>query len=110
MNQEDGYKVARALLLVGGLVALVIGAVELANINMVRLFTTASTATTIDLFGPTMLIVVGVIALVTSSRVSDEPLDIVLAVLGILAGGAGGAIVAIAGILAIVSKHALGQK
>ena len=96
-------------MLVGGIVALVIGAIELANIDVLRAVVTSNTATTLSLFGPTMLIVAGVVALASSSRISDEPLDVVLAVLGILAGGAGGALVAIGGISAIISKHALPQ-
>lgn len=94
-------------MLVGGLISLVVGAIGLANANLLRAVATANAGTSMDLFGPTLLIVVGVVALATASRVEDEPLDIVLAVLGILAGGAGGALVAIAGISAIVSKHAL---
>jgi len=94
-------------LLVGGIVSLVLGAISLANVNILRALTSASAGTSLDLFGPTMLIVVGVVGLTTASRVEDEPLDIVLAVLGILAGGVGGALVALAGISAIVSKHAL---
>lgn len=97
-------------MLVGGIVSLVVGAIGLANANLVRAITSASAGTNLDLFGPTMFIVVGVVGLATANRVEDEPLDIVLAVLGILAGGVGGALVALAGISAIVSKHALAAK
>lgn len=97
-------------MLVGGIASLVVGAIGLANANLVRAITSTSAGTNLDLFGPTMFIVVGVVGLATAGRVEDEPLDIVLAVLGILAGGVGGALVALAGISAIVSKHALAAK
>ncbi len=107
LNQQDAYKVARALLLVGGLLSLVLGAIGLANVNVLRALAASSAPSSLDLFGPTMLVVVGIVALATANKVEDEPVDIVLAVLGILAGGVGGVLVAIAGISAIVSKHTL---
>ena len=104
MNQEDGYQISKALLLVGGIVLIVLGASELAGIGAIgidRLFAFMGT------LGPIMAIVVGAVALITASRVKDLTTSVVLAVLGLLAGGIGGALVAIAGILAIVSKHTL---
>jgi hypothetical protein len=104
MNQEDGFQISRALLLIGGIVAIAFGATvlgsmgSLAAINLSRLF---------SLTGPLMAIVVGVVALVTANRVKDEPISVVLAVLGFITGGAGGVLVAIAGISAIISKHTL---
>jgi hypothetical protein len=104
MNQEDGYQISKALLLVGGIVLIVLGATEIAGIGAIgidRLFYSLGT------LGPIMAIVAGAVALITASRVKDLTTDVVLAVLGLLAGGIGGIIVAIAGILAIISKHTL---
>ena len=104
MNQEDGYQIARTLLLIGGIVAIAFGATalgsmgSLATINMTRLLSFA---------GPLFTIVVGAVALVAAGKVSDEPIDVVLAVLGFIAGGAGGVLVAVAGISAIISRHTL---
>jgi hypothetical protein len=102
MNQEDGYSIARALLLIGGIVALAFGATAL-GVNV----TGANYSTLLSFPGPLLTMIVGVVALVGSSRVKDEALDIVLAVLGFIAGGAGGVLVAIAGVWAIVSRHTL---
>ena len=103
MNQDDAYSLARAILLIGGIVAIAYGATLLGNyLNSGRTFT--------DIFavqGPILGVIVGVVALVASSKVKDEAIDIVLAVLGFLAGGLGGVLVAIGGIWAIISKYTL---
>lgn len=94
MNQEDGYSIALALLLIGGIVAIAFGATAL-GVGI----TGARTYTDLLAFpGPLLTMIVGVVALVGSSRVKDEALDIVLAVLSFIAGGAGGVLVAIAGV------------
>ena len=103
MNQEDAYSLARAILLIGGVVAIAYGATLLGNY-----FTNGRTFT--DIFavqGPVLGVIVGVVALVASSRVKEEPVAIVLAVLGFLAGGLGGVLVAIGGIWAIISRYTL---
>jgi len=104
MNQEDGYQIARTLLLIGGIVAIAFGATELGGIGVV---TSVSLATLTSISGPLFTIIVGAVALVTANRVSNEPMNVVLAVLGFIAGGAGGVLVAVAGISAIISRHAL---
>ncbi len=103
MNQEDGYQISRALLLIGGIVAIAFGATAIgANLTATRTY-----ADVLAFPGPLLALVVGVVALVTSSRVKDEALDVVLAVLGFMAGGVGGVLVAIAGVWAIISRHTL---
>ena len=103
MNQEDAYSLARAILLIGGIVAIAFGATTLgANIASYRTFPDALANT-----APLLTLIVGVAALVTSSRVKDEAIDIVLAVLGFLAGGLGGVLVAIGGIWALISKYTI---
>lgn len=103
MNQEDAYQLARALLLIGGILAIAFGATALgANIANYRTLANAFAYST-----PLLGVVVGVVALVASSRIKEEGIDIVLAVLGFLAGGWGGALVAIGGIWAIISRYTL---
>ncbi len=104
MNQEDGYQIARTLLLIGGIVAIAFGATTLGGIAAI---TTLSLARLTSISGPLFTIVVGAVALVTANKVSDEPMNVILAVLGFIAGGAGGVLVAVAGISAIISRHAL---
>ncbi len=107
MNQEDGYQIARALLMIGGIVALAFGATKLGSLgNQASL----SNASLFSLTGPLMTLVVGAVALVAAGRVTEESFAIVTAVLGFIVGGAGGVLVAIAGISAILSKHALHSK
>jgi len=103
VNQENGYQIARALLLIGGVVALAFGATAL-GVNL------SNTRTLSDIFafpGPLLTTIVGVIAMVASSRVKEEAIDIVVAVLGFIVGGAGGVLVAIAGVWAIISRYTL---
>ncbi len=103
MNQEDGYQLSRALLLIGGIVAIAFGATTLGT----NLFNSRTYSDLLTFSGPLFAMVVGVVALVTSSRVKQEVLDVVLAVLGFMAGGIGGVLVAIAGVWAIISRHTL---
>jgi hypothetical protein len=103
MDQEDGYQVSRALLLIGGIVALALGATAVGvNITNSRTY-----AEILSYPGPLLTMIVGVAAMVASSKVKDEALNIVVAVLGFLAGGIGGVLVAIAGVWAIISRHTL---
>jgi cytochrome bd-type quinol oxidase subunit 2 len=103
MNQDDAYSLARAILLIGGIVAIAFGATTLgANISS---HTTLQAA--LADYTPLLGVIVGVVALVASSRIKDEAIAIVMAVLGFLAGGLGGVLVAIGGIWAIISRYTL---
>lgn len=103
MKQEDAYSLARAILLIGGVVAIAFGATTLgANITSYRTLADALANT-----APLLGVIVGVVALVVSSRIKDEPIAIVMAVLGFLAGGLGGVLVAIGGIWALISRYTL---
>lgn len=103
MNQEDAYSLARAILLIGGIVAIAYGATLLGSY-----FTGGRPLTDIlAVPGPFLGVVVGVAALVSSSRIREEPIAIVMAVLGFLAGGLGGVLVAIGGIWAVISRYTL---
>ena len=107
MNQEDSYSLARAVLLIGGILAIAFGATTLGA----DLTSRATLSAILSDTGPLLGVAVGVIALVASSRVKDEAVDIILAVLGFLAGagaaGVGGILVAIGGIWAIVSRYTI---
>jgi len=103
MNQEDGYQISRALLLIGGVVAIAFGATALGS----NLFNSRTYADLTSVSGPLFAIIVGVVALVTSSRVNEEAIAVVVAVLGFIASGWGGILVAIAGVWAIISRHTL---
>jgi hypothetical protein len=107
MNQDDGYQIAKALLIIGGIVALAFGATELGSLGNAA---TLRNATLFSLTGPLMTLVVGAVALVAAGRVAEESFAIMAAVLGFIVGGAGGVLVAIAGISAIASKYALHSK
>lgn len=103
MKQEDAYSLARALLLIGGILATAFGATALgANLTSYRTLpdVVANTA-------PLLSMIVGVVALVASSRIKEEAIAIVMAVLGFLAGGLGGVLVAIGGIWALISRYTL---
>jgi hypothetical protein len=103
MNQDDAYSLARAILLIGGIVALAFGATLLGTY-----FTGGRPLSDIlAVPGPLLGVVVGVVALVASSRIKEEAVAIVMAVLGFLAGGLGGVLVAIGGIWAIISRYTL---
>ncbi len=103
MNREDGYQISRALLLIGGIVAIAFGATALgANFFNARAYSDLLTFS-----GPLFLMVVGVVALATSGRIHEEAVAVVLAVLGFIASGPGGLLVAIAGVWAIISRHTL---
>ena len=103
MNQEDAYSLARAILLIGGIVAIAFGATALG----VSLTSANALSTFMANPGPLLGVVVGVVALVASSRIKDEAIAIVMAVLGFLAGGLGGVLVAIGGIWALISRYTI---
>ena len=105
MKQEDAFSLARAVLLIGGILAIAFGATALgANLSTYSTVSAALAHT-----GPILGIIVGVVALVASSRVREEPIAVVMAVLGFLAGGLGGVLVAIGGIWALISRYTLKQ-
>ena len=104
MKQEDAYSLARAVLLIGGIVALAFGATEFGN----QISNTTNFAAAISRdYTPLLTVIVGVAALVTSSRIKDEPIAIIMAVLGFLAGGLGGVLVAIGGVWALITRYTI---
>ena len=103
MNQDDAYSLARAVLLIGGILAIAFGATTLgANLSSYSSLSNALANT-----GPLLGVIVGVVALVASSRISQEPIAIIMAVLGFLAGGWGGVLVAIGGIWALITRYTI---
>ena len=105
MKQDDAYSLARAILLIGGILAIAFGATTLGS-NLVNYRTLGDALTNT---APLLGIIVGVVALVASSRIKDEAIAIVMAVLGFQAGGLGGVLVAIGGIWALVTRYTLKQ-
>lgn len=103
MNQDDAYSLARAILLIGGIVAIAFGATALGA----SLTGTNALSSILASPGPLLGVIVGVVALVASNRIKDEAIAIVMAVLGFLAGGLGGVLVAIGGIWAIISRYTI---
>ncbi len=103
MNQDDAYSLARAILLIGGIVALAFGATLLGSY-----FTNGRPLSDIlAVQGPLLGVIVGIAALVASSRIKVEAVAIIMAVLGFLAGGLGGVLVAIGGIWAVITRYTL---
>jgi uncharacterized membrane protein HdeD (DUF308 family) len=94
------YSLARAVLLIGGIVAIVLGATALGD-------GIATYRAPVAYTPPSLTVITGVVALAASNRTKDEAADIVLAVLGFLAGGVGGALVTAGDTWALVSKHAM---
>jgi len=104
MNQDDAYSLARAILLIGGIVAIAFGATALGgNFTSYRTISNAFA----NSFGPLLSVIVGVVALVASSRIKDEAIAVVMTVLGFVAGGLGRVLLAIGGIWALVSRYTL---
>ena len=103
MNQDDAYSLARAILLVGGILAIAFGATALGA----DLLSYTAASSVFANTGPLLGVIVGVVALVASSRIKDEAIAIVMAVLGFLAGGLGGVLVAIGGIWALISRYTI---
>ena len=105
MKQEDAYSLARAVLLIGGIVALAFGATAFgAQVSG----HTANIATSVaNDYTPLLTVIVGVVALVASSRIKEEPIAIIMAVLGFLAGGLGGVLVAIGGVWALITRYTI---
>jgi len=84
-------------------VAIAFGATALGT----NLFSTRNYADLTTISGPLFAIIAGAVALVTSSRVNEEVIAVLVAILGFIASGWGGIIVAIAGVWAIISRHTL---
>ncbi len=102
MEQDDGYQISKILLIIGGIIALVLGATSIAQIGF-RGFAT----TTFGLYSSLLLLAVGIIALVSVNWIKSQTTAIALALLGFIAGGVGGILVAIGGIVSVLSKHTL---
>jgi hypothetical protein len=82
VEPQELYGIARALLLAGGVVAIVLGGL--------RLLGAALRTSGIDAVKPVFGIAVGVVALATFNQVKNEAIEIVLIVLGLISGNVGG--------------------
>ncbi len=99
MNQQQVYGLARALLLAGGVVSVVLGGLELLG--------AALRFSGLEATRPVFGLAVGIIALATLNETKNEAIQLVLIVLGLISGNAGGFLIALAGIISLVAKYAL---
>jgi hypothetical protein len=99
MNQQEVRGAAKALLMAGGVVAIVIGAIDLLGVGLRGGIGLAE-------LRPIVAIAVGIIALATMSQTRGAVIELVLIVLGIFSGSAGGFLIAVGGLLGLVSIHA----
>jgi hypothetical protein len=97
MNEQELRGIARALLLAGGAVAVVLGGLGLLSAAL----RTPGVGAVRPVFG----IAVGIVALATLEQTKSEVVMLVLIVLGLISGNAGGFLIALAGILALVAKY-----
>lgn len=102
LDQKEVLGIGRALQLAGGVVAIVLGGVDLLTLAVGR------GAVGLDAIRPVFAIVVGLIALVTLSEGKSEGIQLVLIVLGLIGGNAGGILIALAGIVNLVGHYAFG--
>jgi hypothetical protein len=98
MNKQELYGVAKALLLAGGVVAIVLGGLSLLSIA-------TRGALSLNVVRPAIGVLVGVVALLTMSKPRSEAVDLVLIVLGLISGNAGGFLIAIAGIIGLIARY-----
>jgi hypothetical protein len=98
MNKQELYGIAKALLLAGGVVAIVLGGLSLLGVA-------ARGGVDLGVIRPLIGITVGIVALATMSQLRSEAIDLVLIVLGLISGNAGGFLIAIAGILGLIARY-----
>lgn len=102
MNREDVYGLAKALALAGGVISLLLGAIDLAGAAMLGL-------RTLDFVRPALSIAVGIVALALLNEIKSEGVAIVFVILGFIAGGAGGFLVGISGLACLVAEYLMKQ-
>jgi hypothetical protein len=98
VDQRQLYGIARALLLAGGVVAIVLGGLGLLGAAL-------RGSVAIDAIRDVIGVLVGVLALATMSQNRSEAVEIVLIVLGLISSNAGGFLVALAGIIGLVARY-----
>ncbi len=98
MNSEDGYGFSRMLVLAGGIIAIVLGALDVV---------TAGSFINREVLLGTFSIVVGIIAVISTADIRSESIDLLLVVLGFITNNFGGILVGIGGIVALLSKYML---
>ncbi len=98
MNKQELYGVARSLLLAGGVVAIVLGALGLLGVGV-------RGSVGLDLLRPLVGIVVGIVALAMMNQVRSEAVEVVLIILGLISGNAGGLLIVLAGVVGLVARN-----
>ena len=102
MDQRQLYGIARALMLAGGVVAIVLGGLGLLGAGLRGAVGLAAVR---DVIG----VLVGILALATMNQKTSEAIELVLIVLGLISGNAGGFLVALAGIVWLVARYSGGS-
>ena len=103
-SKSSLYSLARLLLIVGGLV-LILGAVLDVVGGLRGLFDLNFRISSLGfLTGVVIAIIAGVVAFIGAGQISNVALNIILVVLGYLAGGLGGILVILGALVAIVTK------
>ncbi len=100
MDQRQVYGLAKALLLAGGVVAIVLGGIDLVVVGL--------RGVGLGAVRPVIAVAAGVIGLLTLNEQKNEGIQLVLIVLGLVGGNAGGVLIAVAGVTALVGRYALG--
>jgi len=103
-SKSSLYSLARLLLIIGGLV-LILGAVLDVVGGLRGLFDLNFRISSLGfLTGVVIVIIAGVVAFIGAGQISNVALNIILVVLGYLAGGLGGILVILGALVAIVTK------
>ena len=103
-SKSSLYSLARLLLIIGGLV-LILGAVLDVVGGLRGLFDLNFRISSLGfLTGVVIAIIAGVVAFIGAGQISNVALNIILVVLGYLAGGLGGILVILGALVAIVTK------
>ncbi len=100
MNQQELYGLAKALLLAGGVVAIVLGGIDV--------IAAAFRGVGLEAVRPVVAVLAGVIALAAMNEQKSEGMQLVLIVLGLIGGNLGGLLIALSGIIALVGRYSTG--
>jgi hypothetical protein len=103
-SKSSFYSLARILLIIGGLILILGAALDVVG-GLRGLFDLNFRISSLGfLTGVVIAIIAGVVAFIGAGQISNTALNIILIVLGYLAGGLGGILVIIGAIVALVTK------
>jgi hypothetical protein len=107
LQQPQLHSIAKLLLLVGGAVLLLGAALQLIDLRTsVSLTPTVRFVTGFpDYTALIVAVIVGVLALLATIKITNAPWNVILLVLGLFVGGIGGTLVFIAALIALVAIY-----